>query len=122
MKKKVLFIDDEENLLRLFKMNLESTGKFQVKTESKGKKGLTAAKEFKPDIIFLDIMMPDMDGGEVAQKLREDQSTKDIPVIFLTAVAKAGEVDSTGGFIGGNPFIAKPADLTTILDTIAKYT
>ncbi|MBN1871793.1 MAG: response regulator [Candidatus Omnitrophica bacterium] len=122
MKKKVMFIDDEVNFLRLLKMNLESTGKFIVKTESKGSKGLQAVKEFKPDIIFLDIMMPDMDGGAVAQKIKEDMITKNIPIIFLTAVAKAGEVSSTGGFIGGNPFIAKPVDIETIINAIAKYT
>lgn len=64
--KKILIVDDEEDFTKLIKLNLERTGEYEVEIENGGLRGLAAAREFKPDLILLDILMPDMEGGEVA--------------------------------------------------------
>ncbi|HDZ25070.1 hypothetical protein LCGC14_1082080 [marine sediment metagenome] len=121
-KKKILIIDDEEDFCQMMEFNLEDSGKYEVRMETKGKKALAAAKEFKPALIFLDIVMPDIPGDEVAQQLRSDEMTKDIPVVFLTALVRGNEVASQDGIIGGNPFIAKPVSIEKLIDCIEKNT
>jgi len=120
MKKKILIVDDEENFTKLVKLNLEKTGEYEVKVENKGPQGLVTAKEFKPDLILLDILMMDMDGGEVAYQLKNDEETKNIPIVFLTAVAMKEEVEKSSGVIGGHPFIAKPVTAEELIDCIEK--
>jgi CheY-like chemotaxis protein len=119
-KKKILIIDDEENFTRLVKLNLERTEKYEVKTENKGLQSLVAAKEFKPDLILLDILMTDMEGGEVAYQLKQNEETRNIPIVFLTAVIRKEEVKSGSSIIGGHPFIAKPVTVEELIDCIEK--
>ncbi|MCF7874594.1 MAG: response regulator [Candidatus Omnitrophica bacterium] len=121
-KKKILIIDDEENFTRLVQLNLEETGRYEVKTVNKGSFGIAAAKEFKPDLILLDILMPDIEGGEVAFQLKNDKDVKNIPIVFLTAVATKEQVEKSSGFIGGHPFIAKPVDAEELIECIEKNT
>lgn len=119
-KKKILIIDDEENFTKIVKLNLEETSKYEVRTENKGSFGLAAAKKFNPDLILLDILMPDMEGSEVAFQIKNDEDTKNIPLVFLTAVAKKEEVKASSGVIGGYPFIAKPVSVEELIDCIKK--
>jgi CheY-like chemotaxis protein len=119
-KKRILVVDDEEGFTRLVKLNLEHAGQYEVRVENKGLLGLAAAKEFKPDLIFLDIMMPDVDGGDVCYQLENDKATKSIPIVFLTAVAKKEEVRENWGTIGGHPFIAKPVSARELIDCIQR--
>ncbi|MFC1698726.1 two-component system response regulator [Candidatus Omnitrophota bacterium] len=118
MKKKILIIDDEEAFTKLVKLNLERTEKYQVKTEKQGSRGLAAVKRFKPDLILLDVLMPEVGGGTVFAQIKEDESLKDIPVVFLTAAARKEEVSSRGGAIGGHPFIAKPVSKKKLIACI----
>ncbi len=117
-RKKIMIIDDEEFFTKLVKLNLEKTGKYEVRAENKGSQSLAAAREFKPDLILLDILMPDMEGSEVAIQLKNDVNTRDIPVVFLTAVVKKEEVESGSGVIGGHPFIAKPVSTNELINCI----
>jgi len=117
---RILIIDDEENFTRLIKLNLERTGKYEVKTENKGSLGFIAAKEFKPALILLDVMMPDVDGGDVCNQLKNEGDTKNIPIVFLTAVVNEKEIKEKNGIIGGHPFIAKPVDTEELIDVIEK--
>ncbi len=121
-KKRILIIDDEENFTKLMKLNLEQTKQYEVRVENKGAKGLETAQLFNPDLILLDIIMPDLEGSEVASQIKNDEKTKDIPIVFLTAAVKKEEVNSSGGIIGGNPFIAKPVSTQELIDCIEKYT
>lgn len=121
MAKTVLIIDDEVNFTRVVKLNLEQTGKYKVETENNGLSGLVAAKRCKPDLIMLDVMMPDIDGGMVAFQIKEDEETKDIPIVFLTAAASGVETGSQDGTIGGYPFIAKPVSLGDLIALIEKH-
>ncbi len=118
MKKKVFIVDDEEALLRMLKLNLEATGIFEVKTESKPKQALQTAKNFAPDIIFLDIVMPEMEGSEVANLMKEDKALKRVPIVFMTATVTAEEVKSAGDEIGGQRFIAKPVNTKQLTECI----
>ena len=119
-KKKILIIDDEEDFTKLVKMNLEATGKYEVKVENKGAIGFDAAKQFRPDLILLDILMPDMEGSEVASQLSDDKDTGSIPIVFLTAIVKQNEIKGNNGFIGGRHFVAKPVNADKLIAIIER--
>ena len=115
---KILMIDDEEDFCHFIKLNLESMNKYKVNIATSGKIGINMAKKNKPDLILLDVFMPEMDGTVVAEHLLEDTSTSDIPIIFLTAVATKRDVNDGGGMIGGRHMIAKPVSTDELVSTI----
>lgn len=119
-KKRILVIDDERNLTMLVKLNLEKTGRYEVREENRATRGHAAAREFKPDLVLLDVMMPDMDGGDVLAQLKGDAALKDVPIVFLTATVLKEEVAKQGGSIGGYPFIPKPFQTEVLLARIEK--
>lgn len=107
MKYKVLVVDDEKDIVDLLKYNLEKENEFEVTTAYNGKEALDAVQNEKPDIILLDIMMPELNGFEVCKRLKSDPSNAKIPVIFLTA--KENEIDEIVGLeIGADDYIQKP--------------
>lgn len=116
----VLTVDDEESFTFFIKLNLESDKRynFTVSTANSGEEGLKLARSQRPDLILLDIMMPDMSGTEVAEKLLEDGRTKNIPIIFMTAIVQKDEVAEEGGLMGGREFIAKPVGKQELLSRI----
>ena len=118
MKKKILIIDDEVDLTRMVKLNLEATDRYEVGIENKGANSLNAIKVFKPDLVFLDIVMPDADGTNVVQQIKEDKETRHIPVVFLTALVKKEEVKGSSSVIGGYPFLAKPVSTKELIACI----
>lgn len=85
-KKSVLLVDDDPDFVEAVKVIVESGG-YDVRVAYDGKEGLEAVKEYKPDIIVLDVMMPVMDGHAACAALKSDEATKEIPIILLTAVA-----------------------------------
>ena len=117
-KKKILVIDDEKDFAHFIKLNLESTNQFEVVTSATGKEGIIQAKTIKPDLILLDIFMPEMDGSMVAECLLDDDSTKNIPIVFLTALVTKRDVGAKGGVIGGRRVIAKPVTPDELISTI----
>lgn len=119
-KKKILIIDDEVQFTQMVKMNLEESGEFEVRVENEGVNAIYAIREYKPDLIFLDVIMPDVDGTQIMEKLREDMVLKDIPVVFLTALVTKEEVGAKGENIAGRLFLAKPASTAQIVDCIRK--
>ena len=113
--KKILVVDDEPAFVRLTTLHLESTGSYRVFTESKGSRVVAAAMACRPDLIFLDIMMPDMLGSEVAAALHREPSLRHIKVVFLTSMLKKGEEKRSGT----NMVLAKPvnaAELVAIIE------
>jgi CheY-like chemotaxis protein len=120
-KKKILVIDDETTFTRMLRLNLEKTGEYEVREEKHGRKGPAAAREFKPDLIFLDVIMPDVDGGEVASLIQADPNLKHIPIVFLTATVSRKEVGSGGTKRGGLFFLAKPVTTEQLLECIDKH-
>jgi len=82
--KKILIIDDEEDFCLFFKRNLELVGNFKVIIATNGKKGILLARQHKPDVIILDLVMPRTSGLEILKRLKENKNTLSIPVIVLT--------------------------------------
>jgi CheY-like chemotaxis protein len=122
-KKTILVIDDEEDFCYFVKLNLEETGNYEVLTATSGAEGIKKAINFQPDIILLDIIMPNMTGTQVAEALLNNKSTKNIPIIFVTAIAKRSEVGRKDEKIGGRLFMFKPVqfdDLMTEIDSQLK--
>ncbi|MEE9239098.1 MAG: response regulator [Thermodesulfobacteriota bacterium] len=121
-KKKILVVDDEASLTRMLRRNLEATGKYEVREENSGALAYATAQQFQPDMIILDVMMPDMDGGDVAAKIQDDESLKHIPIVFLTAILKKEEVaESTGSTIGGRTFLVKPVKVDDLIACIENH-
>ena len=120
-KKKILVVDDEGGMTRMLKRNLEATNRYIVRAENSSTNTLPAAREFLPDLILLDVMMPGLDGGEVAAKLKEDKKLNHIPVVFLSAIVKKEETQPTGSNIGGLTFLAKPVKLDDLIACIENH-
>ena len=114
MSRRVLIIDDEEAIQTIVKVSLELTAGWTVLTTSSSTEGLEKAKKEQPDAILLDVMMPETDGVTLLHQLRTEPLTQDIPVIFLTAQARASERQSLEAIATG--LILKPFEP----DTIAK--
>jgi CheY-like chemotaxis protein len=117
-RRKILFVDDEEAFLRMVKLNLEGVGIFEVRTESRGSRVIDACHQFHPDMIFLDVVMPDIDGGELLEMLKADKELSHIPVVFLTAIVTESEIGTAGGHIHGRDFLAKPVTTKKLVDCI----
>ncbi len=119
--KRILVIDDEPSITRMLKLNLEYDGDYVVHEENSGAKAVQAVKDFKPDLILLDVMMPGKDGTEVAAKLQGMPACAKIPIVFLTAAITKTEVAKGGGTIGGLPYLAKPVDIDEVQACIRKH-
>jgi len=85
-KKRILLVDDEVGFTRLLKLNLEQRADYEVRVENWAEKALHAAREFRPDLVLLDVIMPHMIGNDVAACMREDATLKGTPIVFLSAV------------------------------------
>ncbi|MFH1429177.1 MAG: response regulator [Candidatus Margulisiibacteriota bacterium] len=117
-KKRILIVDDEEDFGALVKLSLESSGGYIVEHETKGTNALQTARAFNPDLILLDIMMPDLSGNRVADQLKLDNELGDIPLIILTATVKEYEVEDTVHRFGGCPCLAKPISVEHLVESI----
>jgi CheY-like chemotaxis protein len=116
-KKKILLIDDESGFTRLLRLTLPA---YEIREENNALKALHTARDFKPDMIFLDVIMPDADGGTVAAQLKEEPVLKGVPIVFLTAIVSKDET-GTRGKIGGCDFLAKPVSREQIVECIKKH-
>jgi CheY-like chemotaxis protein len=119
-KRKILIIDDEEGFSEMVKLNLESTGVYEVKIETDPRRAVHEAFLYHPDLVLLDIIMAKKEGPEVAAEMIQDPILKKIPIVFLTATVTQQEVDQGDGVIGGHAFVAKPSGLNTLLRTIER--
>jgi CheY-like chemotaxis protein len=113
-KKRILVVDDQPQNTQLLKAYLERND-YVVREENNSRTALSAGEDFKPDLILLDVMMPGVDGGELAARFKASPTLKTIPIVFLTATVTKAEVNAGGGMIGGNRFLAKPLVLTDVL-------
>lgn len=120
-KKRILVVDDDASITRLLKLNLEQTDHYVVQAENNAAHAVAAATEFRPDLILLDVLMPGLDGGELANRFHAGSGLENVPVIFLSAIATKQEVSSHGGLIGGAPFLAKPVDIPEVVACLKEY-
>ena len=115
-KGKVLVVDDEVYILHILDFSLGAEG-FEVLTANNGELGIEKAKQEKPDLIVLDIMMPVLDGYETCRRLKQQAETKDIPVVLLTA--KGRDVDKRLGYeVGAIDYIVKPFSPSRLIERI----
>lgn len=115
-KQTILVVDDEKDLLDLIEYNLKKEGFAVLKAEN-GEEGIKIAKEHKPDLVLMDIMMPKMDGMEAVETMRADEDLKSIPIIFLTA--RSDEKTEVEGLDkGGDDYITKPISTTKLISRI----
>jgi CheY-like chemotaxis protein len=117
-KTRILIVDDEVGVTRLVKLNLERRGPYEVRTENNGAIALATAREFRPDLIILDVVMPNMDGGEIAAQIQADPELKHVPMLFLTAIISKQDHANGPLIRGGIRFIAKPITLAALVEAI----
>ena len=117
-KKKILFIEDEPDQIMMVSLRLEKSG-YMVISSMDGEKGLKMAVAEKPDLILLDVIMPGMDGFEVARRLRNDPSTRHIPIISTTA-AGMDDVEHSCRVAGVDDCVRKPYDSADLLAKIKR--
>jgi DNA-binding response OmpR family regulator len=116
MKCKVLLVDDDVQILRSLRVYLELEN-YQVDTAGGGAEALEKLNSNRPQVLVLDIMMPEMDGFEVLEKVKSDESLKNIPVIMLTA--KGQDVDVVKGYeMGASSYMTKPFNLNELVENI----
>jgi CheY-like chemotaxis protein len=114
-KKRILAVDDQASNTRLVKLYLEQTNAYVVKEVNDPKAALSVAEEFQPHLILLDVMMPGMDGWDLAGCFQANPKLKAVPIVFLTVAITKGEVEASGGRFWGYPFLAKPFVLTEVV-------
>ena len=119
-KRRILIVDDDPNSTHVVKILLERSGPYVVVEENDATRANATARDFKPDLILLDVVMPKVDGGELATKLQNDRELHDTPIIFLTALVTHGEAKS-GLHIQGNPFVAKPISIPELIEAIEQH-
>lgn len=119
MNKKVLIVDDEDDVLSVLEKRLSVFG-FEVLKAKNGPDAINIARSAIPDLIILDVMMPGMEGGDVAAALKNTPITANIPVIFLTCLFTKNEESNLGHKLGHELFVAKPYNFDELLDLISQ--
>ncbi|AMV73123.1 response regulator [Desulfuromonas carbonis] len=117
--KKVLLVDDHQSVLRLLETILRLRG-YQVVYASDGVEGIEMAQKERPDLILLDVMMPNLDGFKACRMLKEDPATREIPVIFLSARNEKADAE-TGRRAGAVAFVHKPFKSQEIFSLLDRY-
>jgi len=118
MLKKILVIDDEPELVKAATVRLQASG-YEVISAYDGQEGIGKAKEGKPDLILLDIIMPKKDGYEVCKNLKSNPKTRDIPIIIFTASGQEG-LEKKCMAIGASAMIRKPFETAELLELVDK--
>jgi len=117
-KKRILVVDDEVTATRQIKLGLEATGLYEVREENRGAHALSSVREFQPDLVVLDVCMPDQDGGQIAAELRAQPGWVEIPVIFLTSLVSESEAGAARPANRNWTFAAKPVQLIRLMAQI----
>jgi CheY-like chemotaxis protein len=118
MAQKILVCDDDEGVLEVMQIILNENG-FDVKTLNNGRGIIKKVKEIKPDLIFLDIWMPGIDGKEVTKLLKNDPATSSIPIILVSALNTISDIQKE---ISADGYLSKPFDLDVLVNTVKKHT
>jgi len=115
--RRILIVDDERDSTHLVKILLEKIGRYCVLEENDAAKAYQSARDFRPDLILLDIMMPQRDGGDVAAEIEADPGMQRTPIIFLTALVTKSEARA-GLRIQGYPVLAKPINIPELINKL----
>ncbi len=119
-KKSVLVIDDEESFCAFVDCALRKTGRYTVTSATKPLQGVTMARTLRPDLILLDVTMPQMAGAQVAERLLENAKTKSIPIVFVTGLVTNEETKHQEMTVAGRTLIAKPVTAPELLQALGR--
>ena len=118
-KRKILIVDDDEELVELIVDVLARDGRFEVKSVNNGFDAGMMVKEYRPDLIVLDVMLPDINGQEVCQRVRKEKAMDDIRIICISGMVEEDKVDELRA-AGANDFLHKPFEIETLIERISK--
>ena len=119
-KRKILIVDDDEELVELISDVLERDGRFEVRTVNNGFDAGMMVKEYRPDLIVLDVMLPDINGREVCQRVRNDKTMDDVRIICISGMVeedKVGELKAAGA----NDFMHKPFEVESLIERMCHH-
>ena len=119
-KKRILLIDDDVPFSISTQITLEDTGEYELRVENDSTKAIDAAREFRPDLILLDIVMPGFDGGDIRLMLRDDPDLRDIPVLIVTAMVSRDDTDEHVVESREQVMFSKPINLDKLLAEIER--
>ena len=119
-RRRILIVDNDSNTTHLVKVLLERTGHYLVLEENDATYAHQSARNFRPDLIVLDVVMQETDGGEVAAQIEADPELHNTPIVFLTALVTRAEANS-GLNIQGHPFLAKPVSIPELINAIEQH-
>lgn len=122
LKKRILVVDDEPGFTHVLRLTLEKIGTYEVREVNHSTCTLAAAREFDPDLILLDMMMPVADGSEVAAELKADDHLRNTPVVFLTALVSREAVCGNSFGMGRRHYLPKPIKLGQLIECIERMT
>ena len=119
-RRRILIVDNDLNTTHLVKVLLERTGQYLVLEENDAAKAHQSARNFRPDLILLDVVMPETDGGEIAAQIEADPELHNTPIVFLTALVTRAEAKS-GLSIQGHSILAKPVSIPELINAIEQH-
>jgi DNA-binding response OmpR family regulator len=120
IKARILIVDDEPGISGLCRLYLEKTQRFEVLVENRSAHALAAAREFRPDLVLLDVDMPGKDGGEVSLELQADPALCRVPIVFFTSLISAAELGERETLRGGKLYLAKPVNPKALVETVER--
>lgn len=115
-KRKILIVDDEADLIKILKKCLERTGNYEIRTENQSTNAIASIRDFKPDLILLDMIMPKINGDEIAAYVQADKQLKHIKIVFFTATTDEPGTGIKSNIRAGNVIINKPVKLDKLID------
>jgi excisionase family DNA binding protein len=118
-KRKVLIVDDDRELVELIADVLERDGRFEIRSVNNGFDAGMMVKDYSPDLIVLDVMLPDINGREVCQRVRKDLGAEDVKIICISGMVEEDKVDELRA-AGANDFLQKPFDVEVLLERICR--
>jgi two-component system, OmpR family, response regulator RpaA len=119
-KRKILVVDDDAELVELISDVLDKDGRFEVRTVNNGFDAGMMVKEYHPDLIVLDIMLPDINGKEVCQRVRSDSTMDDVKIICISGMVEQDKIDDLKA-AGANDFMQKPFEVDQLVDRICQH-
>jgi len=119
-KRKALLVDDDEELVEMLRDVLEADGRFEVRIANNGFDAGMMVKEYHPDIIVLDVMLPDINGKEVCQRVRSDSAMDDVKIICISGMVEQDKIADLKAS-GANDFLQKPFDVDTLVEHMCKH-
>ena len=118
-KREILIVDDDDDLVEVIKSALLEDGRFEVRVASNGFDAGMMVKEFRPDLIVLDVMLPDINGREVCQRVRSDNQLEDVRVVCISGMVEPDKVDELKK-AGADDFLHKPFDVDELIDRVCR--